>query len=149
METRPEISARPVLSGPTVIDTSAWIEALRSDGSGRARTLVDQAIEVGLAVIVDPVRAELAIGVRSRKDRETLAGLLDVLPCLHVEPRTWRAAGELGVMARSSGLTIPLVDLVIAALVLDNGFELLHADRHFTLLSAVTHLPQSWALEGD
>jgi predicted nucleic acid-binding protein len=130
-----------------VVDTSAWIEALRPDGSPRVRRLVDEAIEAGLAVVVDPVLAELAVGARSSAERGLLAELLAVLPCLHVQPETWQAAGELGAGARGAGLTVPLVDLVIAALAMSEDFELLHVDRHFVLLSELVPLRQRWGLE--
>ena len=135
------------ISRPVVVDTSAWIEALRRDGSSRVRRLVDEAIEVGLAVVVDPVLAELAVGARSASERGLLSDLLAVLPCLHVQPETWQAAAEVGARARGEGLTIPLVDLVIAALAMAEDFEVLHVDRHYILLADVVPLRQRWALE--
>lgn len=140
-------SERGTISRPVVVDTSAWIEALRRDGSSRARRLVDEAIEVGLAVVVDPVLAELAVGARSASERGLLSDLLSVLPCLHVQPETWQAAAELGARARGEGLTLPLVDLVIAALAMAEDFEVLHVDRHYILLADVVPLRQRWASE--
>jgi predicted nucleic acid-binding protein len=140
-------SERGTISRPVVVDTSAWIEALRRDGSSRVRRLVDEAIEVGLAVVVDPVLAELAVGARSASERGLLSDLLAVLPCLHVQPETWQAAAELGARARGEGLTLPLVDLVIAALAMAEDFEVLHVDRHYVLLADVVPLRQHWAAE--
>jgi predicted nucleic acid-binding protein len=140
-------SERGSVSRPVVVDTSAWIEALRPDGSSRARRLVDEAIEVGLAVVVDPVLAELAVGARSASERGLLSELLAVLPCLHVQPETWQTAAELGARARGEGLTIPLVDLVIAAVAMVEDSELLHVDRHYVLLAEVVPLRQRWASE--
>jgi len=37
--------------------------------------------------------------------------------------------------------------LVIAVLAVAEGFELLHVDRHFVLLSELVPLRQRWALE--
>ncbi len=142
-----EPSAKGPVSRPVVVDTSAWIEALRPDGSPRVRRLVDEAIEVGLAAVVDPVLAELAVGARSSAERGLLSELLAVLPCIHVQPETWQAAAELGAGARAAGLSVPLVDLVIAALAMADDFELLHVDRHFVLLSELVPLRQRWALD--
>jgi predicted nucleic acid-binding protein len=52
------------------------------------------------------------------------------------------AAGRI-----AAGLTVPLVDLVIAAVAMAEDFELLHVDRHFVLLSELVPLRQRWALE--
>jgi Predicted nucleic acid-binding protein, contains PIN domain len=147
MVTTTEPADKGLVSRPVVVDTSAWIEALRPDGSSRVRRLVDEAIEVGLAVVVDPVLAELAVGARSASERGLLSELLAVLPCLHVQPETWQAAAELGARARGEGLTVPLVDLVIAALAMAEDFELLHVDRHYVLLAEVVPLRQHWASE--
>jgi predicted nucleic acid-binding protein len=132
---------------PSLIDTSAWIAALRPDGSGVARRLVDEALEVGLAVTADLVLAELAVGVRSQKERAELVDLLGALPRLRVDSATWAAAAELGARARGVGVTVPLVDLVIAKLALAADFEVLHVDNHYILLAEVVPLRQRWALD--
>ena len=147
MVTTAALSERRSVPRPVVVDTSAWIEALRPDGSSRVRRLVDEAIEVSLAVVVDPVLAELAVGARSASERALLSELLAVLPCLHVQPETWQTAAELEARARGAGLIIPLVDLVVAALAMAEDFELLHVDRHYILLAEVAPLRQRWASE--
>ena len=131
---------------PSLVDTSAWIAALRPDGSAVARRLVGDVLEVGLAVTADPVLAELAVGVRSQKERAELLDLLGALPRLPVDSGVWDAAAELGVRARGAGVTAPLVDLLIAQLALEADFEVLHADNHFVLLAEVVSLRQRWAL---
>jgi predicted nucleic acid-binding protein len=132
---------------PSLIDTSAWIAALRPDGSAVARRLVDEVLEVGLAVTADPVLAELAVGVPSQKERAELMALLGAIPLLRVDSATWAAAAELGARARAEGVTVPLVDLLIAQLALAADFEVLHVDNHYTLLAEVVPLRQRWALD--
>ena len=131
---------------PSLVDTSAWIAALRPDGSAVARRLVGDVLEVGLAVTADPVLAELAVGVRSQKERAELLDLLGALLRLRVDSGVWEAAAELGVRARGAGVTAPLVDLLIAHLALEADFEVLHADNHYVLLAEVVSLRQRWAL---
>jgi predicted nucleic acid-binding protein len=136
------------LSGvrPSLVDTSAWIAALRPDGSPVARRLVNDTLEVGLAVTADPVLAELAVGVRSDKERAGLLDLLGALPRLRMDAGTWASAAELGARVRAGGLTLPLVDLLIAQLALEADFEVLHADSHYVLLAEVVPLRQRWVL---
>jgi len=58
-----------------VVDTPAWIEALRPDGSSTVRRLVDEAIGAHLAVVLDPVVAELLSEVVPLRQRWALGGL--------------------------------------------------------------------------
>jgi predicted nucleic acid-binding protein len=107
---------------------------------------VDDVLAVGLAVTADPVLAELAVGVRSDKERAQLLDLLGALPRLRVDVATWAAAGELGARARGAGLTVPLIDLLIAQMALAADFEVLHGDNHYVLLATVAPLRQRWVL---
>jgi predicted nucleic acid-binding protein len=56
---------------------------------------------------------------------------LDILP---ITPVVWEQAYELGFSLRRQGLTIPTVDLIIAALALENRTFLLHHDEHFEMI---------------
>jgi predicted nucleic acid-binding protein len=61
---------------------------------------------------------------------------LDLLP---ITPVVWEQAYELGFSLRRKGLMIPTVDLIIAALALENRTLLLHHDEHFEMI--VPHFP--------
>jgi predicted nucleic acid-binding protein len=56
---------------------------------------------------------------------------LDILP---ITPVVWEQAYELGFLLRRKGLTIPTVDLIIAALAVENRTFLLHHDEHFEMI---------------
>jgi len=51
----------------------------------------------------------------------------------------WEQAYELGFSLRRKGLTIPTVDLIIAALAIENKSLLLHYDEHYEMI--VPHFP--------
>jgi len=44
---------------------------------------------------------------------------------------------RLAAGLRSRGLTLPLSDLILAAIAVENGFLILSADRHFTRIPGV------------
>jgi predicted nucleic acid-binding protein len=48
----------------------------------------------------------------------------------------WEQAYELGFSLRRKGLTIPTVDLIIAALAIENKSLLLHHDEHYEMIVA-------------
>ncbi len=118
-----------------LIDTSAWILALRPDGPTAARDEVGRLLATSQAVITGVVMLELLSGTRSEREYHELKEELAVLSQLELTPTLWARAFRLGYELRRSGLTLPTVDLLIAALALEYGYLLLHADRHFELLA--------------
>jgi len=53
---------------------------------------------------------------------------------LEVRDGVWERAYRLAYRARREGLTVPSLDILIAALAAEHNCGLLHADRHFILL---------------
>ena len=128
--------------GPVLIDTSLWIEALRTAGSAEARRAVAQAVEPGLALVNGLIVTELLRGARDAVELERLALLLDATTSVPLEERTWRRAAHLGFELRRVGVIVPIVDLVIAACALEAGVTLLHMDAHFELVASHCALRQ-------
>jgi len=118
-----------------LIDTSAWILALRPDGSAAAREAVERLLATSRGVTTGIIMLELLCGTRSEREYHELKEELAVLPQLELTPTLWARAFHLGYDLRRAGLTLPTVDLLIAALALEYGCLLLHADRHFELLA--------------
>ena len=122
-----------------LIDTSAWIEFLRDTGSPTCRR-VDELLDADI-VVCDSVRMEVLAGARSEAHLADLRGLLaraTVLPtqAVHYEQAAWRYR-----TARSTGVTVRrLMDCLIAAVAIENGAAVLHADRDFDALAAVSAL---------
>jgi len=118
-----------------LIDSSAWILALRPDGSAAARDEVDGLLATSRAATTGIIMLELLSGTRSEREYRELKEELAVLPQLELRPTLWTRAFHLGYQLRRAGLTLPTVDVLIAALALEYGCLLLHADRHFELLA--------------
>jgi len=74
---------------------------------------------------------ELLQGCRTVAERDSLKIKLESLDILPITPPVWEQAYELGFTLRRKGLTIPTVDLIIAALALEENIFLLHHDQHF------------------
>jgi len=113
-----------------LIDTSIWVEFLR----GKDRELVE--LVAGLirnrrAALCGVVLSELLVGVKTRKDRDTLKQTLDALDYTEVSRATWVAAGEMAAGLRQQGAAVPLTDILVAALAIEKGCELLTQDSHF------------------
>lgn len=125
----------PDRASRVLIDTSAWVDALRSDGSPEVREKVRAATIEGTAVLCDMVLLELWNGARGDAEGHFLMHLQNEIEIVETSPQVWRSAQELARGCRSQGITIPATDLLIAACARTFGLVLLHNDRHFDLLA--------------
>lgn len=121
-----------------LIDTSAWVEALRKNGDLEVSAQVAAALEDGHAVTCRMVLLELWNGTGSDRDRRTIQKLEDTLDALEIGDRTWRRAAALARTCRAAGQTIPAADLLIAACAVEHGATVLHRDAHFDTIAQVT-----------
>jgi predicted nucleic acid-binding protein len=113
-----------------LIDTSVWVDYL-SGGRGRDAAAVEELVRSSRAVTCGIVLAELLAGVRNAEQRERLSEALAGLDYVEMREQTWRRAAELAAGLRSRGRTLPMSDLIVAALALENDLSVFTADNHF------------------
>ncbi len=75
--------------------------------------------------------AELLQGCRTHSEREELSEALLGLPYLEVSQSTWMKAGDLSANLLRRGVTLPLSDLVLAALAIEHECAVYTRERHF------------------
>lgn len=114
-----------------LIDTSAWIEALRRDGNAEVRNRVRHALRTGEAATCSMIMLELWNGARGEYERSQLRRFGDSLTFLSIDDAVWRSSWELATTCRAKGLTIPATDLLIIATALFHRAQIIHLDRHF------------------
>jgi predicted nucleic acid-binding protein len=116
-------------------DTSIWVDFLKVGGRGPAAEL-GSLLRDREVVLCGQVVAELLAGTRPEQ-RDGLWTLLSGLPWLELRARGWRRVGELAGDARRSGYTLPLTDVQIAVLALENEARLWSRDAHFTQIGVL------------
>ena len=114
-----------------LIDSSVWIETVRSEGHPAYIRHVDRLLAEGRAATCEVVIAEVLQGAGSEVALAALAAELGALVRLDMT-NAGEAAGRLAWSLRRRGLTIPATDLLIAATARINNAALLHRDRHLT-----------------
>ena len=119
-----------------VIDSSAWIFALRPRPHPVVLARVDDLLRVGNGATVPPVRVELLGGARTAQERDRLGLRLDALLTIPFVDADWETATDWSFDLRRQGVTVPTLDLLIAAPVARVGALLLHADAHFDMLAS-------------
>lgn len=117
-----------------LIDTSSWIEALRSSGRSDVRDRVMRLMVDGRAAWCDMVLVELWNGARGDYEKRKLAELEKEMSRLATTAEVWDAARSLARMCRQAGHTVPTADLVIAACALAHRTGIEHCDVHIELI---------------
>ncbi len=122
-----------------VIDTSAWIEFLRNTNSAICNT-VDDLLGDDIA-ITDAISMEILAGARDEHHLTQLRGLLARATVLATTPADYDLAAALYRTCRRNGETVrKLIDCLIAAVTIQSGAQILHADTDFDTLARHTPL---------
>ena len=116
---------------PVLVDSSLWVHQLRKSGDPAKRDRVNALLESGEAAWCPVVRLELWRGVTSDAERKTLRRYEALLPDYEISADVWTRSMHLADRARSSGMTVPIADLLIFACAHVHGLEVAHDDAHF------------------
>lgn len=122
-----------------LVDSSVWIEALRRNGRIEIKLGVEGLLEAYEAQWCTPVRLEVLGGARP-DERHRLGQHFSVIPYRPCSEQDWDRTISLAWKLRDNGLTVPWLDVVIAALALHDGIRLFAIDEHFKKISALTGL---------
>lgn len=117
-----------------IVDTSAWIFALRKNPSPVIKERIDHLLKENSVSIVPIIRLELLGGVKTRKDFNRLRERLAGLNVIQFSEQVWDGAAELAFDLRRKGLTAPYTDVLISASAIEHKIVVLHADSHFDLI---------------
>ncbi len=115
-------------------DTSVWIDYLR--GTEPTATELDRLLAEEPPPICGPIIAELLAGV-SAAQRDELWLALASLPYAELGRDAWALAGDLACELRSTGRTVPLVDLLVAIAAVRSDAALWTRDKDFERVRGV------------
>lgn len=113
-----------------VADTTVWIEFF-NDPESEEKHVIDLLIDGDELALVGPVLAELLQGCRTAGEASTILDHVSALPFLEMSFSAWRRAGEISSSLKRKGTTLPLMDVIIAALALEHNAEVFTIDPHF------------------
>lgn len=128
----PQTGGGPVRE--VLVDTSVWIDFFRRSANSPWRTRLVELLERSAVVVVDPIFAELLYGARSERERIVIRQLSESVRRPNLDLDIWRAAGALGNQYRAQGVTLALVDCLIAAVAQRDSLELWTLDEDFAPL---------------
>ncbi len=112
-----------------IVDTSIWIEYFKNNTS--IADSIDAGLDKGYVYTVGPVLSELLQGVKSQKEFNMLSKVIHAIPYLDCDSKDWIDAGILSYSLRKKGITLPLTDIIIAAIAKNNHAAIYTLDKHF------------------
>jgi predicted nucleic acid-binding protein len=117
------------------VDTSVWVQALRSRESPAARHLLEL-LDSGEVALSAPVRLEILAGA-SNTDLVPLRRVLSALPLYFPTEETWRRIDDWLELARAAGERFGFADLLIAAIAADQLAPIWSRDGDFTRMAHI------------
>jgi predicted nucleic acid-binding protein len=117
------------------IDTSVWVEALRSRESPAALHVVEL-LDSGEAALSAPVRIEILAGA-SNRDVLQLRRVLSALPLFFPTEETWVRIDDWLERARAAGERFGFADLLIAAIAADQRAPIWSLDGDFMRMARI------------
>lgn len=123
-----------------LIDSSAWIFALRKKPFLLLKDRVDHLLGIDIVYTFGMVMLEILGGAKTKGEFERLKERLEALDRISTDEKFWRRASKLAFDLQRKGLTIPYADIMIASAAIESEAMLLHADSHFDLIASHTEL---------
>jgi predicted nucleic acid-binding protein len=118
-----------------IVDTSAWLLALRRDFIPEVKELIDRLLRDGVVITTGIIKLEIIGGARTQYEFQRLKSRFNALDDIKTDDAIWQKACELGFALRRKGITVPHTDILIAACSLHSGSVIVHADAHFDIMA--------------
>lgn len=113
-----------------LVDSSVWIEALRRQGRLDVKVALEGLLDAYEAQLCAPVRLEVMGGSR-KEERRQIGFYFSVIPYRSLSAEDWERGISLSWRLRDAGMTVPWLDILIAALAIHDGVRLYTIDAHF------------------
>lgn len=118
-----------------LVDTSAWLFALRKDFMPEVKDQIDHLLKENAIITTGIIKLEILGGTKTQKEFQRLKTRLDALDIVKTDTALWEEAYGLAFKLRRKGITVPYTDILIAACALRTESTVVHADAHFDLMA--------------
>lgn len=134
-----------MLDGPALFDTGVWTWVR----DGRFPHLADwfnQEVQAGRVLVCDLVVLELTRLAPNAVRAQAIADQLEAFQSVPMPSNLWERAREVQLLlaARGDHRRVPPADLLLAAAAEDANVPLVHYDRDYERIAAVTDVESQW-----
>lgn len=118
-------------------DSSAWIDYLRNRDTPAVDAL-DAALRQGIAVLCEPVWAEVMRGARDERQWQTIERAMAGVATIPTEREDWENAVTISRITGRNGIVIrSFMDCLIAGIAVRTDATVLHSDVDYERIAAV------------
>lgn len=117
-----------------LVDTCIWASFFVKPDSPE-KAAVDELLDADRAALTGALLSETLLGFRRKDQADWVASRLKAAHYVEAEWDDWRAAADLGRSLAANGHTVPLTDLIVAALAKRRNCWIYSTDPHFDLIS--------------
>lgn len=125
-----------------LVDSSAWIEYLRPNGSDKVKQRIRDVLQREEAVSCGIIVVEILRGAKNEKEFKLLSEALTSIPRIHMDKNVIKIAAKLGFLLDRKGKTVSTTDLFIAAAAYSSKMTVLHFDNDFETIASEFDLKQ-------
>ena len=105
---------------------------MRTADASLRNTLVHEPV-----AICGVTRAEVLHGARDDRNRRNIVAALDMFQQLPIPDSLWDSVGDNLRALRAGGITVPLADVIIAAVAIEHDVQLWTLDNQFALMQPI------------
>jgi hypothetical protein len=113
-------------------DTTTWIEFFR--GKSKVADRLEMLLIENAVCTCGVVMFEVLQGIKSEGEKNKILSILATLPYFEMTKKLWQSAAELSLSLKKNGVNLPLSDIFIAAIAVENDLSIYTLDNHFTLI---------------
>lgn len=124
---------------PTLIDTSIWIDFTRTRSPRKLKQFIAPFILDPDAHLAEPITFEI-LRHATPAEAKQLTQQFQTLPMFATPPALWSDAACLGQACRQKNITVHSLDLLIGAIALHYGAEVVTFDDDFQKIAGVSKL---------
>ncbi|MEI6208870.1 MAG: PIN domain nuclease [Desulfuromonadales bacterium] len=123
-----------------LVDTSIWIDFFQAPDCETASVLTSLIKDHNRVVLCGIVLQEVLQGIRNQNSYDIVRVRLLTFPFVEATRETWLLAARLYRDLRANGITMPPVDVSIAAIAIQHDISLFSRDAHFSEVAKVSGL---------
>ena len=112
-----------------LVDTTIWIEFFR--GRSRVGDRLEILLMDNFVCICGMVMFEILQGIKLEGEKSKILTLLAGLPYVEMTKALWQRAAVLSASLKKSGVSLPLSDIFIATIAIENDLSVFTLDNHF------------------
>jgi tRNA(fMet)-specific endonuclease VapC len=118
------------LKNRILVDTTIWIEFFR--GRSKIGDRLESLLMENAVWTCGIVMFEVLQGIKLEGEKNKILGVLAGLPYVEMTKKLWQSASELSIVLKKNGIDLPLSDIFIAAIAIENDLSVYTIDNHFT-----------------